>query len=78
MERQLTHLDAWANFFAWVHLPENWAKIDRAGRDRIKKAHRRYLYKHPSDLGYEGVKTILTKYAPDRYRFDERVILIEP
>jgi len=78
MERQLTHLDAWANFWTWVNLSENWANIDRPGRDRIKKAHRRYLYKDPSDLGYEGVKTLLNKYGKGRYRFSEIITLIEP
>lgn len=78
MEKELSHLDAWANFYTWVNLPENWANVDRAGRDRIKKAHRRYLFKEPADLGYDGVKNLLTKYAHDRYRFEERVILIEP
>lgn len=77
MKRQLTHIEAWANFWSWVTVPENWATVDRTGRDRIKKAHKRYLFKKPADLGYEGVKTLLERYAPGRYTFSEIVTINE-
>lgn len=75
MDKTVSHLEAWEHFYKWVRLPENWKDVDRKGQDRILKAQRRYLHKTPSGLGYEGVKTILTKYAPGRYDFLERVVI---
>lgn len=77
MEKQLSHLDAWANFWVWVNQPEQWAKVDRPGRDRIAKAQKRYLFKHPADLSYIGVKSLLEQYAPARYSFTETITLHE-
>lgn len=71
------HFAAWVDFYAWVTKPEIWADIDRAGRDQIAKAERRRLGLHRSPLTDAGIKSLLTKHAPSRYRFEERVILIE-
>lgn len=75
MEKTVDHYAAWVHFYEWVREPEIWSKIDRAGKDKIFKAQRRYKHKTPSDLGYDGVKSILEKYAPGRYDFLERVII---
>lgn len=75
MERQLTALAAWADFWQWIKTQPHWRDIPRT--------QKQYMYRASKDeregkLGYERIKNILTEYAPDRYRFDERVILIEP
>lgn len=70
----LNHMEAWAKFYAWVKIPENWQGVDRAGRDRIGKAHRRYLHEKPSPLKYEGVKALIIKYAPGKAEFIEGII----
>ena len=77
MERQLTYLEAWDDFYTWARLPENWTNIKRPWRDKIIKAQRRHVTGKPSSLKCEGVKSIIMKCAPVRYRFEERVILIE-
>lgn len=68
MEKQMNHLEAWADFYEWVSQPEQWETVDRAGRDRIAKAQKRYTDKEPTPLGFIGVIRLLNKYAPDRYR----------
>lgn len=75
MERQLTALAAWADFWRWVKARPEWKDIPRK--------EKQYMYRAKKDakdgrLGYERIKNILSKYAPARYRFEERVILIEP
>lgn len=72
MEKQLTHLEAWADFWKWIKEQPGWADIERG--------EKQYLYKtekaaRDSELGYIRVKNILTTYAPDRYAFREAVIL---
>lgn len=75
MERQLTALAAWADFWRWVKTRPEWKDIPRK--------QKQYMYRAAKDcredkLGYERVKNILTQYAPDRYRFEERVVVVEP
>lgn len=71
-ERIITTLEAWDDFEKTIlpTLRERWEVmnvINQARRDRAKGL-----------LGDKRIKRILTDYAPERYRFEERVILIEP
>lgn len=82
--------EAWEDFYQWAKLPENWKVISPAGRDQIAKAQRSYQYwkgrgaeSAESDpdrlpqLGPNRIESLLTKHAPDRYRFDLGVYLVE-
>lgn len=69
MEKQMDYLEAWEDFYAWVNQPEQWANIDRPGRDRIAKAQKRHTDKTPTPLGFVGVMSLLNEYASERYRF---------
>ena len=77
MEKELTPLSAWHDFYAWAKLQPFWGDLDKEERDRMyernaaAKGQRRY------PLRAETIKRILVKYAPNRYRFEDRVILIE-
>lgn len=75
MEKQLTYLEAWADFWKWIRKPEQqerWQAISRKGKQYLYKAD---IAKRAGTLGYERTKNILTEYAPDRYDFREAVIL---
>jgi len=73
MTMQITHLEAWADFYAWAHIPQNWRVIDRPGRDQIAKAARAAA---AGRLGFVRVKSLLEKYGPaGRYEFREAVFL---
>lgn len=77
MEKQLTYLEAWADFWKWIRKPEQrerWKDIGRQGKQYLYKAD---IARRDGSLGYERVKNILTTYAPDRYNFREAVILKE-
>lgn len=77
MEKQLTYLEAWADFWQWIRQPEQaprWADIDRQKKQYLYKANIDY---NSSRLGYERTKNLLMEYAPDRYDFREAVILKE-
>lgn len=71
-ERILTTMEAWDDFESNVlpGISAHWKimnTLNQARRDRARGL-----------LGEGRVKNILEKYAPDRYRFERRVILIEP
>lgn len=75
MEKQLSVLDAWQDFFAWIRLPEQkplWAAIPRKKKQYIYKAE---IARKEGKLGYERVKSILLEYAPKRYLFNVVVTL---
>lgn len=77
MEKQLTYLEAWADFWQWIRQPEQrtrWQEISRQEKQYLYKADIAY---RADGLGYERTKNILTEYAPDRYDFREAVILKE-
>lgn len=71
-ERILTTIEAWDDFEANVlpGISEHWKimnTLNQARRDRARGL-----------LGQKRIKNLLEKHAPDRYRFEQRVILIEP
>lgn len=70
MERILTMQDAWKDFVQVVFPTVS----DRKKRMEILRA---LSHERRGLLGYRRIKRILTTYAPDRYRFEERVILVE-
>lgn len=75
MEKHLTYLDAWADFWQWIRQPEQrnkWKAITRQQQQYIYKAN---IAHRNGALGYERTKNILCQYAPDRYEFKETVIL---
>ena len=71
-ERNITHIEAWDDFEANI-LPSirvHWIDMNtlhQARRDRAK-----------GRLGKARIERILKTYAAGRYRFEERVMLIEP
>lgn len=75
MEKQLTYLEAWVDFWQWIRQPEQqrrWADIDRKVKQYLYKANIDY---NSNRLGYERTKNILMEHATDRYDFREAVIL---
>ena len=76
MEKQLTPLEAFNDFLAWVHESGKWQELDRKERNRIITARRdRDGKREGLGLGYARLKDILQTYAPGRYEFNETVIL---
>lgn len=72
MEKLLTPLEAWGTFWPWIRSQPEWAQLSRQ--------QRQYLYKavkaaREGNLGAARIKSLLTKYAPERYEFRETVIL---
>ncbi len=75
MEKELSPLDAWHDFYAWARLQPFWGNLEEVEKARMyernasAKGQRRY------PLRAETIRRILTRYAPERYEFRERVIL---
>lgn len=71
MEKLLTPEQAWQDFLQHVFpgIQDRKSRLD---------IHRAVSHSRRGLLGHGRIKRILTGYAPDRYRFEERVILIEP
>ena len=78
MEKQLTPQEAFADFLTWVKASGRWTDLNKAQRNRIITARRDAAGKRGLTLGATRIRAILNDYAPARYRFEERVILIEP
>ena len=66
MDLKITPLEAWADFWAFIKTTDSWHSIPRA--------EKQYLYKAQAaagqgKLGYERIKHLLERYAPERYEF---------
>lgn len=82
MERPLTYLEAWEDFNAWFRSTEKWKELSTAERNAIVNAQRDFEGARIDSksgkvlhLGPRRIEGLLTKYAPDRYRF-ERVVYL--
>lgn len=74
MERTLTHLEAWQDFYAWMRAKKQSGEIRAIPKD-IQEAQYAKEGKRRHGLGEKRIKNLLTKYAPERYEFREAVIL---
>lgn len=72
MTRQLTHTEAWEDFWKWIRAQERWKDIPRLQKQYMYKAAEAY---RKSSLGPERIRKILTAHAPDRYTFETSVML---
>ena len=72
---ELTPIEAWADFWKWIRLPEQaaeWAGLTRAEKQYLYKAN---IHAGVGVLGERRIRALLTKYAPARYEFRTAVIL---
>ena len=76
MEKALTHHEAWADFCQWIESQKEAGEIARIPKD-IQEAKYAAAGYRPYGLGEKRIKSLLTKYAPERYEFRESVILKE-
>lgn len=76
MEKALTHKEAWADFCRWLDSSKAAGEIARIPKD-VQEARYADSGLRPHGLGEKRIKSLLTKYAPDRYEFRESVILKE-
>lgn len=78
MQSEITFLEAWHDFYAWAIKTGLLPKLSDEERRRIyqRNASAKGQRKYP--LSNEKIKETLTTYAPERYRFEERVLLLEP
>lgn len=74
MEKHLTALEAWNDFWAWIRHQEKWRDISRREKQYLYKAQKAA---RDGVLGYDRVKRLLTTYAHGRYQFSEIIYLLE-
>jgi hypothetical protein len=75
MIREITPLEAWADFWKWIRLPDNsavWAGLSRAQKQYLYKAN---IHAGGGVLGEKRIRALLERYAPERYEFRTSVIL---
>lgn len=79
MERQLTPLEAWEDFYRWIserrtRIPKEvqQAKYDRDNAGKPVPSGKR---KARAGLGETRIRRLLEKYAPARYTFTTTVII---
>lgn len=77
MENTLTHKEAWADFCRWMESRRAAGEISAIPKD-VQEAKYAEDGRRRHGLGEKRIKKLLTKYAPDRYRFESVVILMEP
>lgn len=83
MKRQLTALDAFADFLIWVKQSGQWGRLTDKDKNRIITARRDMQGKRKGQdgktlpLGYERIKNILETYGEGRYTFNESVTINE-
>lgn len=76
--KQLSQQEAFEDFLKWIKASGVWDTLSAKEKNRIITARRDNAGKRNARrIGYERLKSILTTHAPDRYLFQERVILIE-
>lgn len=72
MEIQMTHSEAWQDFFAWIKTQAEWKDIPRTEKQYFYKTEKSF---REGSLGNSRIEAVLGKYAPDRYEFRSVVIL---
>lgn len=77
MQRELTPIQAWHDFYAWAMGQPFWAGLEPGERRRMYERNAAAKGQRKYPLRSETIKKILTTHASDRYRFEERVILLE-
>lgn len=81
--KEVNYRDAWAAFYTWVQLPENWAALSPKQKNRIYNAQRDYNGKTKNKegrimrLGYERTKDLITSIRPGWAEFKETVLIDE-
>ncbi len=75
MEKAFTHTEAWEDFCAWMKSRQAAGEFARMPAD-VQEAKYAAAGERRYCLGEKRIKNLLNKYAPNRYRFEERVILI--
>jgi hypothetical protein len=77
MERQLTPLEAWHDFYQWAKAQPFWADLEQDEKSRMYERNAAAKGQRKYPLRWETIKKTLTMYAPGRYRFLETVYLLE-
>lgn len=75
MTKELTRVEAWDDFWAWIRQPEQaalWSGISRPEKNYLFKAD---WHARAGKLGWERTHTILSSYAPERYEFRAVVVV---
>lgn len=67
MDLKITPLEAWADFWVFIKSTESWHTIPRTEKQYLYKAQGAYV---AGRLGYDRIKHLLERYAPDRYKFE--------
>lgn len=75
MEKTLTPLEAWADFYQWAKTQDFWKSLSKSEKHRLYDAQADSLGSRGQGLGSARIKNLLLKYAPGRYEFRESVIL---
>lgn len=62
----MTYLEAYDDFRKWIPTQPAWQTLTKGEKQYIAKADQARRLKR---LGVDRIKSMLTKYAPDRYDF---------
>jgi hypothetical protein len=78
-ELEMSAGEAWLDFYRYVY-PDIKAGLEWHERNRIITAHRDFMGRRkksdgkPQRLGADRIASILTTYAPERYRVEMRAV----
>lgn len=76
MKKDLTHMEAWQDFYEWMEKRREAGEINAIPKDvQEAKYTAEGLRQYP--LGDKRIKSLLTKYAASRYTFTEKVTINE-
>ena len=74
MELNMTHMEAWKDFYKWMESRRDAGEISKIPKD-VQEAKYAANGDRKHGLGEKRIKNLLARYAPDRYEFRETVIL---
>lgn len=76
MEKVVSHMEAWKDFYEWMQKRKDSGEIIAIPKD-VQEAKYAYTGERRYGLGEKRIKSLLAKYAPERYEFRESVIIHE-
>jgi len=76
MKINMTYIEAWKDFYKWMESRRDAGDISQIPKD-VQEAKYAEDGRRRHGLGHKRIKSLLNKYAPGRYRFEEVFFLMQ-
>lgn len=69
VKKELTPIEAWEDFWAWVKTQPIWKELTRHQKQALYRNESAAKVRTKYQLGVRAIEAALNKYAPGRYTF---------